>query len=163
MENERVTLKQIFFEKLVQNNLDVRRINIQKSPKKGGSSEIDSTPYLKELGVEIFEKKQPIQFTPNINEHIHRWTPYVQGFSASFVQSILDTYKEEYNNKPIILDPFAGCGTVLVQAKLNGYESIGTELNPLLQYIADIKLNCWDVNPGYLLKIYNSMSRTTHS
>jgi len=163
MENERITLKQIFFENLIQKNLDIRKINIEKSPKKGGSSDIDSTLYLKELGVDIIEKKQPIQFTPNINEHIHRWAPYVQGFSASFVQSILDLYKEEYNNKPVVLDPFAGCGTVLVQAKLNGYESFGTELNPLLQYIADIKLNCWDVSPNYLLKVYNSMPQDIRS
>lgn len=163
MENGKVTLKDIFFEKLFKSNLDARRINIQKSPKKGGSSYKDSIPYLKELGIEIIEKRQPIQFTPNINEHIHRWAPYVQGFSASFVQSILDQYKEEYNDRPTILDPFAGCGTVLVQAKLNGYESFGAELNPLLQYIADTKLNCWDVSPNYLLKVYDSIPRNNRS
>ncbi|RLI87261.1 MAG: hypothetical protein DRO76_02565 [Candidatus Altiarchaeales archaeon] len=123
---------------------------------------MDSIPYLKEIGINITENIQPIQFTPNINEHIHRWAPYVQGFSASFVQSIIDQYKEEYGN-PAILDPFAGCGTVLVQAKLNGYKSFGTELNPLLQFIANTKLNCWDVRPNYLLKVYNSMPRNKNS
>jgi len=57
------------------------------------------------------------------------------------------------------MDPFAGCGTVLVQAKLNGYESLGTELNPLLQFIANVKLNSWDVPSSLLLKTYNSLSR----
>ena len=61
--------------------------------------------------ITIPENIQPIQFTPNINEHIHRWAPYVQGFSASFVQSILDRHKKEYPD-PVVLDPFAGCGTV---------------------------------------------------
>ena len=61
--------------------------------------------------ITIPENIQPMQFTPNINEHIHRWAPYVQGFSASFVQSILDRYKKEYPD-PVVLDPFAGCGTV---------------------------------------------------
>jgi len=128
------------------------------SPKKGGSSTLDSLPYLKELNVTIIEKAQPIQFTPNINEHIHRWAPYVQGFSALFVQTILDQYKKVYRN-PVILDPFAGCGTVLVQAKLNGYKSIGTELNPLLQFIAHTKLNSWDVSGKHLLKTYKEISR----
>jgi DNA modification methylase len=82
----------------------------------------------------------------------------VQGFSALFVQAILDTYKDEYRNC-VVLDPFAGCGTVLVQAKLNGYKSKGTELNPLLQFIAHTKLNCWDISPAYLLKTYNSMRK----
>jgi len=138
--------------------LDARKINILNSPKKGGSSTLDSLPYLKELNIEIIENAQPIQFTPNINEHIHRWAPYVQGFSALFVQTILDQYRKAYHN-PVILDPFAGCGTVLVQAKLNGYKSIGTELNPLLQFIANTKLNSWDVSPSYLLKTYKEIHR----
>jgi len=142
--------------------LSIRKINILKSPKKGGSSDRDAIPYLEELGIEIFENIQAIQFTPNINEHIHRWAPYVQGFSASFVQSLFDQYKNDYN-EPVVLDPFAGCGTVLVQAKLNGYSSCGTELNPFLQFIANTKLNCWDVSPNYLLQTYNNLPRNSHS
>lgn len=148
--------------KPAQNEFDARRRNILRSPKKDGSSDIDSLPYLKELNIEIFENKQSIQFASNINERIHRWAPYVQGFSASFVQSVLDRYKNEYDD-PVILDPFAGCGTVLVQAKLNGYKSFGTELNPLLQFIADTKLNCWDISPNYLLKVHNSTQRNKRS
>jgi hypothetical protein len=138
--------------------LDARKLNILKSPKRDGSCGIDSAPYLKELGIEIVENGQPIQFTSNINEHIHRWAPYVQGFSAIFVQSIFDRYKREYHH-PVVLDPFAGCGTVLVQAKLNGYRSLGTELNPLLQFIAHTKLNCWDISPIHFLKTYNSLRK----
>jgi hypothetical protein len=149
-------------EKSFQEELSARKTNILKSPKKGGSSDIDSIPYLKELGIKILENRQPIQFTSNINERIHRWAPYVQGFSASFVQSMLDQYKGEYDN-PVILDPFAGCGTVLVQAKLNGYESFGTELNPLLQFIANTKLNCWDVSCDDLLKTYYMIPRDKRS
>jgi hypothetical protein len=138
--------------------LDARKINILNSPKKGGSSTLDSVPYLKELNVKIIENTQPIQFTSNINEHIHRWAPYVQGFSAMFVQTILDQYRKIYDN-PVVLDPFAGCGTVLVQTKLNGYKSKGTELNPLLQFIANAKLNTWDLSPESLLKTYNEIPR----
>lgn len=140
----------------VKNDNSIRKINIQKSPKRGGSSDLDAASYLKELNVEITECRQPIQFTNNINEHIHRWAPYVQGFSASFVQSIFDRYKHEYP-RPTILDPFAGCGTVLVQAKINGYDSLGTELNPLLHFIANTKVNCWDVSPHDLLQTYRSL------
>lgn len=138
--------------------IDIRRKNVLSSPKFGGSCDIDSRPYLKELGIEIVESRQPIQFTSNFGEHVHRWAPYIQGFSASFVQSILDQYKECYNY-PVILDPFAGCGTVLVQSKLNGYKSIGTELNPLLQFIANIKVNSWDSDPDLLLDTYSSIPK----
>jgi len=137
---------------------DARKLNILKSPKKGGSSTVDSIPYLKELGIEITENTQPIQFTPNTNEPIHRWASYVQGFSALFVRSILNQYKQTYGN-PVILDPFAGCGTVPVEAKLSGHESVGTELNPLLKFIASTKLDCWDVSPKDLLGTLKKMPR----
>lgn len=135
---------------------DRRRRNILKSPKRGGSCHDDSLPYLRELGISITEKRQAIQFTTNVNECVHRWAPYVQGFSASFVQSVLERYAQEYNS-PRILDPFAGCGTVLVQAKVDGYKSLGVELNPLLRYIASVKLNSWTVRPGQLLTTYHKL------
>ena len=141
-----------------ENITDVRRKNVLSSPKFGGSCDIDARPYIKELGIEIIERWQPIQFTSNFGEHVHRWAPYIQGFSATFVQSILNQYKKDYES-PVILDPFAGCGTVLTQSKLNTYKSIGTELNPLLQFIADIKVNSWDVNPEILMQTFSSIPR----
>ena len=143
-------------------NLDARRINRLRSPKRGGGSDIDSQEYLKELGVIIQANKQPIKFAENINEHIHRWAPYVQGFSAAFVQSQFDTYCGVYDN-PVILDPFAGCGTVLVQSKINGFKSYGTELNPLLHFIANTKLQNWDLSPRYLKKVYNSIPKDKYT
>lgn len=155
-------MKPSLLEELGHSELNARQLNILKSPKKGGSAESDVRPYLEEIGIEIVENRQPIQFTPNVNELVHRWAPYVQGFSASFVQSIFDLYKNEYAN-PVILDPFSGCGTVLVQSKLNGYPSFGTELNPLLQFIADVKVNCWDVSPSYLIGTYHKLPKDKRS
>jgi len=142
--------------------MNKRKRNIINSPKINGNSQIDSIPYLREMGIKIEERKQSIQFYPNINEHIHRWAPYVQGFSASFVQSIFDQYKSEYK-KPNILDPFSGCGTVLVQAKLNGYKSVGIELNPLLQFISDTKLNNWNISPKSLITIFKNLPKNEKS
>lgn len=135
---------------------DVRLMNVLRSPKRNGSAAVDSARYLRELGVSIEENRQPIQFSPNYNEKIHRWTPYVQGFSASFVQSVIDKYADEYDN-PYIMDPFSGCGTVLVQAKLNGIKSFGVELNPLLQFVADTKLNSWDIPPTAFVDAYKTL------
>lgn len=140
------------------NTTDIRKKNILASPKFGGSCDIDSKPYLKELGIEIVERRQPIQFTSNFGEHVHRWAPYIQGFSSSFVQSILDQYKDDYAS-PVVLDPFAGCGTVITQSKLNSYKSIGTELNPLLQFIANTKVNSWDVAPELLKETFSSIPK----
>lgn len=139
-------------------NFTARQINILKSPKNMGTSDKDSLPYLKELGINIENRKQPIQFTPNANERVHRWAPYVQGFSASFVENILNKYRAEYHN-PVVFDPFTGCGTVQVQSKLNGLPSAGTELNPLLKFIAETKLNTWDSSPNEILNVYNNLRK----
>lgn len=132
--------------------LTARRRNILRSPKQNGSSDEDAQPYLAELGVELKNAPQPIQFQPNTNEVVHRWSPYVQGFSASFVQRTLDRYKEEYFH-PVVFDPFVGSGTVLVQAKMNGCPSFGIELNPLLHFVASAKVKTWDASPERLLQI----------
>jgi DNA modification methylase len=138
--------------------LTARQVNILRSPKRNGTAYDDSRPYLAELGVEIVESRQPIQFLQNSGELVHRWSPYVQGFSAQFVQRILDRYKHDYE-APIIFDPFAGSGTVLVQSKLNNFEGYGVELNPLLHFIAQTKLKTWDTNPDRIQQIANNLPR----
>jgi len=137
-------------------NITVRNLNILRSPKQNGKASFDSKFYLDELGIGIIEKKQPIQFNKNNNELIHRWSPYVQGFSASFVQSVFDEYKNEYD-QPVIFDPFAGSGTVLIQSKLNNLESYGVELNPLLHFIGNTKLSSWQIDPDSFMKIAGSL------
>src|SRR3989339_591465 len=133
---------------IINNNaIDIRKKNILSSPKFGGSCDVDSKPYLKELGIGIVERRQPIQFTSNFGEHVHRWAPYIQGFSASFVQSILDQYKDDYAS-PVVLDPFAGCGTVITQSKLNSYK-----------FIANTKVNSWDVAPELLKETFSSIPK----
>ncbi len=136
--------------------ISVRKINILRSPKQFGTGESDSQTYLSELGINIIDNPQPIQFQKNSNEIVHRWSPYVQGFSSQFVQNILSYYDSIYKS-PVIFDPFAGSGTVLVQSKLKNFEAYGVELNPLLFFIAKTKINTWHINPDRLQKISNSL------
>ena len=78
-----------------------------------------------------------ITFTHNEDKPVHRWSPYVQGFSASFVDAVLTRYKLPHGS--IILDPYVGSGTVLVCAKMKQLDSIGVELSPLLTFMAQVK------------------------
>ncbi len=59
-------------------DITARQFNILRSPKRGGTAYADSGEYLSELGITIADSRQPIQFTPNSNEAVHRWSPYVQ-------------------------------------------------------------------------------------
>lgn len=149
-------LKQLEFFPTETEILTKRQFNIVRSPKQNGTAGDDSKPYLAELGITITDNPQHIQFLKNTTDVVHRWSPYVQGFSSSFVQRKLEEYKNDYYS-PVIFDPFAGSGTVLVQSKLNNYEVYGVELNPLLHFVANVKLNTWNTNPQKLFRISNDL------
>ncbi|MBN1900552.1 hypothetical protein JW926_04415 [Candidatus Sumerlaeota bacterium] len=155
------TMDDLFGYKSLPTPLTRRQINIAQSPKKNGSANTDSIPYLKELGVAIVDSPQEIQFNTNSKELVHRWSPYVQGFSSSFVQGIFQRYGSEYAN-PVVLDPFSGSGTVIVQSKINGFQSHGIELNPLLHFTGDAKVNTWNADPDKLMHIIKGLSKTKH-
>lgn len=66
-------------------------------------------------------------FSKNKKLPIHRWVPWIAGFSSEFVQSALNGY---LRNKGTVLDPFCGVGTTIVEAILGGHNAIGFEINP---------------------------------
>ncbi len=82
--------------------------------------------FLREDGVAIGTYRGPITFRSNEDEPVHRWWPYVQGYSAEFVRGILATTST--GPGATVLDPFAGSGTTLVEARRAGARAIGFEL-----------------------------------
>jgi len=77
-------------------------------------------------------------FRPNKVEPVHRWYPYMEGFSGEFVGGVLD---ELVGDRGIVLDPFSGCGTTGVEAFVRGLHTIGIEINPFMTFVADTKTN----------------------
>jgi hypothetical protein len=70
-------------------------------------------------------------FGHNKQYPVHRWVPWVAGFSAQFVHDCLKTYiPHERSSNAWVLDPFAGVGTTLLEAYLHGYNVLGFEINP---------------------------------
>jgi len=80
----------------------------------------------RENGVVLGRSPGPITFRSNESLPIHRWWPYVQGYSAEFVRGVLDA--REVGPGHTVLDPFAGSGTTLVEARRAGARALGTEL-----------------------------------
>ena len=62
---------------------------------------------------------------------IHRWIRYREGYSAELIDA-LGLGKR-------ILDPFCGCGSILVGAALRGRAATGIDLNPLAAFAARVK------------------------
>jgi len=82
-------------------------------------------------------------FTDNMKLPVHRWFRYSAGFSAQWVESVIEERRRN-GRCNLLLDPFAGSGTALLAAQKQGVRSIGIEPHPFVQEIAETKLN-WDV------------------
>lgn len=82
-------------------------------------------------------------FADNKTQPLHRWVPWIAGFSARFVQDCFATFLNGRRKRstPCVLDPFAGVGTTIVQAVLNGFNSTGFEINPYAALACKAKLD----------------------
>ncbi len=89
-------------------------------------------------------------FTDNRTAPIHRWVPWIAGFSGTFVDSVLDSHLNTDGTSGLVLDPFAGVGTTLVQAAIRGHRVVGFEINPYARLAADVKLRALQMNPNRL-------------
>ena len=77
-------------------------------------------------------------FTENHDRALHRWVPWIAGFSGSFVAGVLDAVRGP-RRRLRVLDPFAGVGTTLVEALKEGDSAIGYEINPFAALACRVK------------------------
>ena len=67
----------------------------------------------------------------------HRWYPYVEGFSSDYLKNIFFRERSVGN----VFDPFAGCGTTLLEASTLGIPSFYSEVNPFMSFVTQTKIN----------------------
>ena len=60
----------------------------------------------------------------NRDAPVHRWVPWIAGYSKHFVEDAINRYT---SGPSVVLDPFAGVGTTLLEADLAGHKAIGFE------------------------------------
>ena len=68
-------------------------------------------------------------FSGNHDRALHRWVPWIAGFSGPFVAGVLEDSRGG-RGRLRVLDPFAGVGTTLIEALKQGHDAIGFEVNP---------------------------------
>lgn len=78
-----------------------------------------------------------MQFGKNKKESIHRWYPFVEGYSREFIESIV----AEQDIKPeCCLDPFSGSGTTALELQMMGIKCYSFEVNPFMYTLSRAKL-----------------------
>ena len=79
-----------------------------------------------------------MQFNKNKQEPIHRWYPFVEGYSKEFIKSIINENKNRKIN--CCLEPFSGSGTTALELQNLGIKCYSFEINPLMYLIGKVKL-----------------------
>ena len=69
---------------------------------------------------------------------------YPAKFPASIPKQIIDHHLT--GKGKVILDPFSGCGTTLLEGLLNGHNVVGNDINYIGNLIADVKTSIYEKN-----------------
>jgi DNA modification methylase len=96
------------------------------------------------FNLKIGRRDGEIQFNPNEKRPVHRWWPYVQGFSAGFVAETCRRFG--VGSGAVVLDPFCGSGTVPVTARSLGALGVGVDMMPVAAFVAAAKSE-WETEP----------------
>lgn len=82
----------------------------------------------------------------------HGYHRYPAKFLPNVVKKLIETYVMEGG---YVADLFAGCGTTLVEAKVHGVASVGTDINPVATLIARVKTT--PISPEILQSEYEQI------
>lgn len=89
----------------------------------------------------------------------HSWYRFVLSYPPHLVRDYLRDFA--LNSESVVLDPFCGTGTTIVEAKLNGIQSAGIEANPFPYFASQTKID-WSVDPDQLNELCQEIAETTH-
>ncbi|MEM6253906.1 MAG: DNA methyltransferase [Cyanobacteria bacterium P01_D01_bin.156] len=78
---------------------------------------------------------------------VHHWYRFVLSFPPHLVRHYLQQFSA--TNQTVVLDPFAGTATTLVEAQKLGIPAQGIEANPMAHFASSVKLD-WSVSPKVL-------------
>lgn len=103
---------------------------------------------------EEFQKKKPTELSngranklATQDRAFHDWYRFVLSFPPHLVRDYI--VKFDLTKNSVVLDPFCGTGTTVVESKLSGMKAIGLEGNPFPHFASSVKTS-WDLNADLL-------------
>ena len=88
----------------------------------------------------------------------HDWYRFVLSYPPHLVRDYLNDFELDKNS--VVLDPFCGTGTTVVEAKLNHIKAVGLEANPFPHFASTVKTD-WMANPDQLQSFAAEVSENT--
>jgi len=95
----------------------------------------------------------------NLNGEVHEWYRIILGYPDRLVTELLTRFAVRPGQ--LVLDPFCGSGTTLVECMKMGIDSIGIDANPSSCFSARVKTN-WRLNPDRLLELADQVEKNIH-
>ncbi len=132
-------------------NVVVSRVDLQKYYKTYHETKADK--WKKQLGNDLnwdlsFSKYKESETT----KHVHRLHPYKGKFIPQLVEYFLDGHTDKFKEKSffkkgdVVLDPFCGSGTTLVQANELGLNALGVDISAFNAFISNIKIGRYSID-----------------
>lgn len=104
-----------------------------------------------------------MQFDKNKNVFVHRWYPFVEGYSKEFIEDILS---ELPFTPTCALEPFCGSGTTPVELQNHGIKCYSFEVSPFMYLLSTVKLGRKynvDTFTYYVKSVTKKLSRTSRN
>jgi SAM-dependent methyltransferase len=83
-----------------------------------------------------------------VDRPFHDWYRFVLSFPPHLVRDYLCDFNLSENS--LVLDPFCGTGTTLIETKQHQMKAVGIEANPFAHFASSVKTD-WDITPEHLL------------
>lgn len=77
----------------------------------------------------------------------HDWYRFILSFPPHLVRDYIHDFG--LDNQSVVLDPFCGTGTTLVESKISDISSLGIEANAFTHFATAVKIN-WEIEPDLL-------------
>ena len=117
--------------------------------------------YAGKAGLDMGENAVQATLNPqkNLNGEVHNWYRIVLGFSDKLVAKLLDEFSATSDD--LVIDPFCGTGTTLVECMKRELGSVGIDASPSCCFAARVKTN-WQIKRTRVLELLCDVRHNRH-